>query len=241
MRTNSPMRASDTLVLLSGIALAACTSSNLAGPHADGGLGDAIAPADATSTSDSSASGFKDSGAIGDGAAEASAGDGGCSAGPGGGGQPAIAALPNLAAQYVGTFTAPPTQTNTSETPDGPLLGNGDVGVVVLGTIDATKFILGKNEFWSLSPTGIGATLTVKAMATLSVSIPGMKTASYAMTESIGTGQVTGTFSLNGNTVTTTSWVQATDTTNNLFFTQYTYTGSGSQTVNVSLGVGDAT
>ena len=157
-------------------------------------------------------------------------GDGGCSfpsdAGLG------FAAFPNLANQYQGTFSSPPSQTDTQETPDGPLLGNGDVGVVVLGTIDAMTFILAKNEFWSLNQG------TVKAMARLSLSIPGMQGASYAMTENIGPGQVTGTFTHNGITIETTSWVQATDTTNNLFFTQFSYTGNTPQAVTASLAVG---
>jgi hypothetical protein len=144
-----------------------------------------------------------------------------------------ISPLPNGATQYQGTFTSPPRQTNTQETTDAPLLGNGDLGVAVLGTIDAMTFILSKTEFWSLSQ------LTAKAMSRLSLSIPGMSGASYAMTESIGTGEVTGTFSLAGNTIATTSWVQATDTTNNLFFTQFSYTGTGTQTVTVSLAVGN--
>jgi alpha-L-fucosidase 2 len=140
--------------------------------------------------------------------------------------------LPNLATPYQGTFTAPPTQTNTNETTDAPLLGNGDVGVAVLGTIDAMTFILSKTEFWSLSAG------TVKAMARLSLSIPGMANASYSMSENIGTGQVTGTFMANGNTISTTSWVQATDTTNNQVITEFTYTGTGSQQVTVSLAPG---
>lgn len=151
----------------------------------------------------------------------------------------AIVTVPNLAAGYTGTFSSPPTQTSTSETPDGPLLGNGDLGVVVLGTIDAMKFVLGKNEFWSLATSGTGAVTTVKAMASLSLAIPGMTGASYAMTENVGTGIVSGTFALNGNSIATTSWVQATDTTKNLLFTQFSYTGATPQNVTVSLAAGD--
>ena len=158
------------------------------------------------------------------------AGGGGC--GAAGGGQPAIAPLPNLAAQYQATFSSPPNLTDTNETPDGPLLGDGDVGVVVLGSIDAMTFVLGKNEFWSL---GSG---TVKAMARLSLAIPGMSGASYAMTESIGSGEVTGTFTANGGTIATTSWVQATDSTNNMLFTRLAYTGGAPQAASVSLAVG---
>jgi hypothetical protein len=145
---------------------------------------------------------------------------------------PGLVPLPNLATPYVGTFSAPPTQTDTQETTDAPLLGNGDLGVVVLGSIDAMTFILAKNEFWSLSQG------SVKAMARLSLSIPGMAGASYAMTENIGTGQVTGTFTSGGNTLTSTSWVQATDTTNNQLYTQIAYTGAAPLSVTVSLAPG---
>jgi alpha-L-fucosidase 2 len=143
-----------------------------------------------------------------------------------------IAPPPNLATQYVGTFSSPPTQTDTQETTDAPLLGNGDLGVAVLGNVDAMTFILGKNEFWSLSQG------SVKAMARLSLSIPGMAGASYAMTERIGTGQVAGTFAVGGNTLTTTSWVQATDTTDNQLFTLIAYTGVAPLPVAVSLAPG---
>ena len=144
---------------------------------------------------------------------------------------PGIKPLPNLATPYEGTFTRPPAQVDTQETTDAPLLGNGDLGVAVLGGIDAMTFILSKNEFWSLGG-------SVKAMARLSLAIPGMAGASYAMSEKIATGQVTGTFTAAGSTVATTSWVQATDTTNNQFFTQLTNTGAAGLPVTVSLAPG---
>jgi len=247
---NDRLSRSAQLVLLLGAAICACTSGAASsadswegGASVEAGSDDTAGGADATSGRDGSAggssssggsSGGNSSGASAEGGGSSGAGrDGGCSpAGEGGGGQPAIAPLPNGAIPYQGTFTSPPTQTDTSETTDAPLLGNGDVGVAVLGTIDAMTFILHKTEFWSL------AGLTVKAMARLSLSIPGMAGASYAMTENIGTGEVTGNFNLNGNAIATKSWVQATDTSNNRFFTQFSYTGTATQTVTVSLTVG---
>ena len=145
---------------------------------------------------------------------------------------PGVTPLPNYAMPYVGTFTAPPTQVDTGETTDAPLLGNGDLGVATIGSIDAMTFVLSKNEFWTLAG---GA---VKAMARLSLSIPGMAGASYAMTEKIGTGQLTGSFAANGTTVTTTSWVQATDTTYNQLYTQIANTGAAPLPVSVSLAPG---
>lgn len=138
-----------------------------------------------------------------------------------------------IVGQYKGVLTSPPTRTNTDQTTDGPLMGNGDLGVAILNNIDSMTFILHKNEFWSL---GEGR---VKAMARMSLSIPGMAGASYRMEQDIARAEVNGTFSLSGSTVTTKSWVQATDTTNNMLITRFTYTGSGTKNVSVSLAVGN--
>ncbi len=144
------------------------------------------------------------------------------------------ATFPDLAALYQGDFAVPPKLIDTPETTDAPLMGNGDVGVSVIGTIDAMTFVLGKNEFWSL---GDGH---LKAMARLSLAIPGMSGASYSMTESIGAAEVTGSFVLGANTIKTKSWVQADDTTNNKLVTELAYAGSSPLDVTVSLAPGDS-
>jgi len=127
--------------------------------------------------------------------------------------------------KYTGVFTAPSTQ-NVNE---APLLGNGDVGVAVLGNIDAMTFILSKNEFWSLKEG------QVKAMARLNLSVSGMTGASYRMEEDLAKAEVRGSFVLDKNTITTRSWVQADDTVNNPLFTVLTNTGSQPQDISVSL------
>ncbi|HVZ75038.1 MAG TPA: hypothetical protein VHJ20_21800 [Polyangia bacterium] len=150
---------------------------------------------------------------------------------PDGGGAPA-SAWPNRARLYQGTFTAPPKLVDTDQTTDAPLLGNGDLGVAILGGVDAMTFILHKNEFWSL---GEGK---VKAMARLALAIPDLAGASYAMTEDIGRGVVTGSFSLGGRTIALESWVQADDTTQNRLITKLTLTGGGALAASASLAVG---
>jgi len=136
--------------------------------------------------------------------------------------------------QYKGTFTKVPSNTNTGAAPtDAPLLGNGDVGVIVANNIDAMTFILAKNEFWSLNEG------QVKAMARLSLAVQGMAGASYSMTQDISKGEVNGTFGLSGNTVTTKSWVQADNSVVNRFITKFTYAGSGTKSVAVGLSVGN--
>jgi hypothetical protein len=93
-------------------------------------------------------------------------------------------------------------------------------------------FILHKNEFWSL---GEGM---VKAMERLALAIPDMAGATYSMTEDLGRGQVTGTFSLGGKTITTKTWVQADDTTQNRVVTELVLSGGGSLAASVSLALG---
>jgi len=137
-----------------------------------------------------------------------------------------------IVSQYSPSFTSP-ASCCTDEIASGPLLGNGNLGVVVVNPINTLTFLLGKNEFWSLS----GG--QVEPMASLSLSIPGMSGASFAMQQNIYTGTVTGQFTLNGNEIQTNSWVSFNDTTNNYLFTQFTYSGSGTQAVTVSMAAGN--
>ena len=147
------------------------------------------------------------------------------------GGAPS-AGWPNQALLYKATMTAPPTQTDTEGTTDAPLLGNGDLGVAIFGGVDALTFNLHKNEFWSLSEA------KVKAMVQLALAIPGLAGATYSMTEDFGHGEVTGTFTLAGKTLTTKTWVQATDSTQNQVITRLSLTGGGSVGVTASIAVG---
>ena len=138
-----------------------------------------------------------------------------------------------IVSQYNGVWGFPPIIRDTNEALDAPLLGNGDVGVAILGRPDAMTFILSKNEFWSLSD---GA---VKSMARMNLAIGGLAGATYRMQQDISRGEVIGTFTLAGNTLQTTSWMQATDTTTNLFVTRFQYTGRSRQTATVSFSPGN--
>ena len=137
-----------------------------------------------------------------------------------------------IVSQYSGSFSSP-ASCCSNEAPSGPLMGNGNLGVVIVNPINTMTFLLGKNEFWSLN----GG--QVEPMASMALSIPTMSGASFAMQENIYTGTVAGQFSLNGNEIQTNSWVSSNDTTNNFLFTQFTYSGSGTQAVTVSLAAGN--
>ena len=50
-------------------------------------------------------------------------------------------------AKHTAIFTQPAKQVPTPGMPDGPLLGNGDVGVALAGPPDAQRYYIGKNDF----------------------------------------------------------------------------------------------
>jgi len=54
-----------------------------------------------------------------------------------------------IAQQYTGVWTSPPTTLTGGETVDAPLMGNGDIGVAVGGTIANQTMYIGKNDFFS--------------------------------------------------------------------------------------------
>src|ERR1700741_2879871 len=107
----------------------------------------------------------------------------------------------NIVKNYYGEWNVAPTDTTFSETPTAPLLGNGDVGVVMVGNVNYMKEFIGKDEFWSQ---GEGQ---VKAMAQMSVSIPSMNGSYYLVRQNLGSADVTGIFGLGGNTISSQSWV----------------------------------
>ncbi|MHA6760716.1 glycosyl hydrolase family 95 catalytic domain-containing protein [Streptacidiphilus sp. PAMC 29251] len=125
-----------------------------------------------------------------------------------------------VVSQYQGVWTTPPTQLTSGETVDAPELGNGDVGVAVGGSIDNQTFYLGKNDFFS------AASHAIKPLGRIVLAVPGMAGASYHVVQDIAHAQVKGTYGLGGSTLTTTSWMSATE---NLFVTSVTLSGSASQ------------
>jgi alpha-L-fucosidase 2 len=132
---------------------------------------------------------------------------------------------------YQGVRTTSTTSYST-ETAGGQLMGNGNLGVEVFGSINSQVYVLAKNDFFSQEQGQI------KAMTYMTIAVPNMSSASYNMVEDVWNGEVIGTFTQSGNTMTTTSWVQATDAVHNWLYTEFKYTGSGSQTVNLSFAPG---
>ena len=114
---------------------------------------------------------------------------------------------------YTAVFNAPPGDVPTKMMPGGPLLGNGDVGVVLAGPPESQQFYIGKNDFWTRHP-GDAKVITVGAVK---LSIPALESASYRQEQDLARAEVRGTFVKEGLTVRTRSWV---DANANLLLTQ---------------------
>lgn len=111
----------------------------------------------------------------------------------------------STAAKHVAIFDQPPQRVPTRGMVDGPLLGNGDVGVVVAGPPEAQQFHVGKNDFWRRNDA------SVMAVGSIRLDAPVLAGASYHQEQDMAHGEVRGTFSNSKDllTVRTRSWVSA--------------------------------
>lgn len=128
--------------------------------------------------------------------------------------------------QYTGTWTTPPSVLTGGETVDAPLMGNGDIGVAVGGSIADQTMYIGKNDFFS------GSTHAIKPLGRIVLSAAGLSGSSYSVVQDIAHAEVRGTYTLNGQTLSTTSWV---DANSGMFVTSFGLTGGGAQSIGITL------
>jgi len=133
---------------------------------------------------------------------------------------------------YRAVFNAPPGDVPTQAMPGGPLLGNGDTGVVLAGPPDVQRFHIGKNDFWTRTP-GDAKVITV---GTVRLLIPALHGASYRQEQDLARAEVRGTFARDALTVRMRSWV---DANTNLLLTQVQCDGAPI-TLSVRLSPGEA-
>jgi len=131
-----------------------------------------------------------------------------------------------IVGQYTGVWNSPPTNLNSGETVDAPLMGNGDVGVAMAGSINSQTFFIGKSDFWS------STSHAIKPLGRVVVSAGGLNGSSYHVVQDIAHAEVRGTYVLNGQTLNTTSWM---DANTNLFVTSFSLTGGGAQSIGITL------
>ena len=146
-----------------------------------------------------------------------------------GGSDPTPTLALNTVAQFQGVWTSPPTNLSGGETTDAPLMGNGDVGVAVGGSINDQTFYIGKNDFFSTTANAI------EPLGRVVVAASSMAGSSYHVVQNIAQAQVQGTYTLGGTTLSTTSWVSA---TGNVLVTSFSLTGGGAQNISISLDNG---
>lgn len=100
-------------------------------------------------------------------------------------------------------ITQPARQVPTHKMVDGPLLGNGDVGVVMAGTPDLLRFHIGKNDFWGI---GTQAPMTV---GQIQLGIKALAGATFRAEQDMELAEVRGAFSKEGAAAATRAWVDA--------------------------------
>ena len=114
-------------------------------------------------------------------------------------------------------FTEPARRVPAQNMVDGPLLGNGDVGVVVAGPPDALRFHIGKNDFWGIR------TQAPMTVGSLQLNIPELASASYRAECDMRRAQWTGFFVRDNAALSARAWV---DACANRFFVELFNTGA---------------
>jgi alpha-L-fucosidase 2 len=114
----------------------------------------------------------------------------------------------NIVARHEGVWTAPPRRVPSSTVSDAPLLGNGDIGVLIGGGPEKQRFFISKCDFWRpqpdfpwFSPALLGA---------IDLDIPALKGAGYKAVQDIAKAEVRHTFTQPDGTVELRSWTPAT-------------------------------
>ncbi|MCX7048080.1 MAG: hypothetical protein NTX50_21670 [Candidatus Sumerlaeota bacterium] len=139
-----------------------------------------------------------------------------------------------IVASHTAIFVQPPKRVPTPAMPDGPLLGNGDVGIVLAGAPEEQTFFIGKNDFWRRTP----ADASIMAVGAVSLSIPALKGATYRQEQDMARGEVRGTFVKDGQTLRARTWVDANE---NLLATALQCEGSVPVAISIRQAIGPQT
>lgn len=130
-----------------------------------------------------------------------------------------------IVSHHKGIFTSPPKIVPTIRSVDGPIMGNGDVGVVMAGNPESQLFYIGKNDFWSHSRKVI---MTVGGVR---IRIPALQGAGYCQEQKLLEAEVNGRFTADTLTMETSSWTAAGE---NLLVTELTFRDGRSAPVEVA-------
>ena len=144
---------------------------------------------------------------------------------PGGYAQKNGTSGPEMVAKQTVVMTHPPQHVPSGTAVDGPILGNGDLGVAMGGPPEDQRFYFGKNDFWSKqgSPMSVGG---------LAVGIPDLVGASYRQEQDLLNAEVRGTFTKGSLTVRLRTWAAAME---NLVVTEMSMEGGSGVAVTARL------
>lgn len=112
------------------------------------------------------------------------------------------------AGKYKATFKKAPTKAPTSRTPDGPLAGNGDIGLTLGGDGSHLKFYLGKNDFWRSHEVYPGGGIAFPG--TLEIKNNDLIGSQYYAEQIQDSAYIKGTFSKKDLSLNLKTWVSAT-------------------------------
>ena len=121
------------------------------------------------------------------------------------------------------TFTSPPIMVPTRKVVDGPIIGNGDVGVVLSGPPAKQRFWISKNDFWKAKP--VYPNSGPRPIGGIEIDIPALDGGSYEVNQMMENGTLIGRFTTSigvidrqgdappftkaGTTILIRSWVDA--------------------------------
>lgn len=93
---------------------------------------------------------------------------------------------------YKATFTSPPKMIPTRKTVDGPIIGNGDLGVVLSGPPEKQRFWISKNDFWKAKPVYPNA--GPRPIGGIEIDIPALVSGSYHVEQILENGTIISRF-----------------------------------------------
>ena len=139
--------------------------------------------------------------------------------------EPPVSDGARIAASHTIVFDQPAAAVPTSGMPDGPLLGNGDLGVVQGGPPEALTFYLGKNDFWGIK------TQAPMAVGQLHLGFPQLAGGSFRTAQDLRLAELRGAFAKGDAALDTRAWV---DANHNLFCVELANAGTTPLAIAVS-------
>jgi hypothetical protein len=100
---------------------------------------------------------------------------------------------------------------------NAPVVGNGDMALIIGGQSTSLNFCVGKADFWGVEH-GI-----VMPVGSLVLNAPALSGSSYSLVENVGAATVTGSFTTGSSGLGMNAWIA---TSQNTAFIQLTNTGS---------------